>query len=70
MNKWYLGYINEYPVEVFLSEDFSLDCSILGDIEYTAEVLKACERIRATSEGVRSLAGAKRVLAENGWSNS
>lgn len=71
MNRWYLGYIEGLPVDVFLADDYSMDYYLDDPLDgsgYPQSVIDACERIRAAK--MRSLAGCKRVLAENGWSNS
>lgn len=67
MNRWYLGQIEGWPVEVFLCDDFSMDYYLSEEFDYPAHVMEACERIRASK--MRSLSGCKRVLAENGWSS-
>jgi hypothetical protein len=70
MNQWHLGNIEGYPVEVFLSDDYSLDTDINEtDFTYPIHIMDACARIREQSLLVRSQSGAEKVLRDNGWSN-
>jgi hypothetical protein len=70
MNQWHLGNIEGYPVEVFLSDDYSLDTYLdEGGFSYPMHIIEVCERIREQSLLVRSQSGAEKVLRDNGWSN-
>jgi hypothetical protein len=67
MNKWYSGHIDQWPVEVFLSDDYSMDYYLSEEYDYPPQVIEACEGIRATD--VRSLKGCQKALASFGWAN-
>lgn len=70
MNRWYLGAILGFPVELFVSDDYSIEYYLDEDSgDPPGAVIHACEQIERRSKALRSWAGLNRMLAEEGWSN-
>lgn len=72
MNTWYRGEIEGVPVDLFVSDDYSVQWFIEQEHWDGAdpEIIEVCERIEERSKAIRSWSGLNRMLAEEGWSNA